>query len=243
MCGHLDTVPPGEGWSTDPLDLVEQDGRWCGRGACDMTVFCALAVELLRSASRGTLSRGPLHVLLLGDEELGALGAAALAHAWPADRVLPAACVIGEPGGQLSGSPLEPMVLAVLDRESGCLPGVPMGQLVRARGSVGTLSFFSRAMSRCRLSRLSGGGILPESPTILVAATILFPFRSFGGVRTDGASSTTVRSSFPRTVYLSESALLTTEQTLPLTIARWAPLTRPAGLSSPAGSGLAASRC
>ena len=97
LCGHLDTVPPGEGWSTDPLDLVEQDGRWCGRGACDMTVFCALAVELLRSASRGTLSRGPLHVLLLGDEELGALGAAALAHAWPADRVLPAACVIGEP--------------------------------------------------------------------------------------------------------------------------------------------------
>ena len=91
------------------------------------------------------------------------------------------ACVIGEPGGQLSESPLEPMVLAVLDRESGCLPGVPMGQLVRARGSVGTLSFFSRAMSRCRLSRLSGGGILPESPTILVAATIVFRFQNRGG--------------------------------------------------------------
>ena len=44
------------------------------------------------------------------------------------------ACVIGEPGGQLSAIPLEPMVLAEVDRESGCLPGVPMGQLVaRAR--------------------------------------------------------------------------------------------------------------
>lgn len=93
LCGHLDTVPPGDGWATDPLTLTEQDGRWYGRGSCDMTVFGAVAVELLRAASPDL----PLAVLLLGDEELGALGAAALVDAWPDDRTLPKACVIGEP--------------------------------------------------------------------------------------------------------------------------------------------------
>ena len=93
LCGHLDTVPPGEGWSGDPLALAEHEGRWYGRGSCDMTVFCALAVELIRGAAVDK----PLAVLLLGDEELGALGAAALVDTWPEGRVLPQACVIGEP--------------------------------------------------------------------------------------------------------------------------------------------------
>ena len=93
LCGHLDTVPPGDGWSGDPLALAEHEGRWYGRGSCDMTVFCALAVELIRGAAVDK----PLAVLLLGDEELGALGAAALVDTWPEGRVLPKACVIGEP--------------------------------------------------------------------------------------------------------------------------------------------------
>jgi acetylornithine deacetylase len=93
LCGHLDTVPPGDGWSGDPLALTQRDDRWYGRGSCDMTVFCALAVELIRVAT----CPSPLAVLLLGDEELGALGAAALVEHWPKDRVLPKACVIGEP--------------------------------------------------------------------------------------------------------------------------------------------------
>ncbi|MCH2135786.1 MAG: M20/M25/M40 family metallo-hydrolase [Phycisphaerales bacterium] len=92
LCGHLDTVPPGDGWSADPLSLRASDGRWYGRGSCDMTVFCALAVELIRAIDVEGLA-----VLLLGDEELGALGAAAFADAWDRDRSLPRACVIGEP--------------------------------------------------------------------------------------------------------------------------------------------------
>lgn len=93
LCGHLDTVPLGDGWSGDPLVLTECEGRWYGRGACDMTVFCALAVELIRGAAIDQ----PLAVLLLGDEELGALGAAALVEGWPNGRTLPRSCVIGEP--------------------------------------------------------------------------------------------------------------------------------------------------
>ena len=101
LCGHLDTVPPGQGWTGDPLELTEREGRWYGRGSCDMTVFCAMAVELIRGAAVDK----PLAVLLLGDEELGALGAAALVDTWPQGRRLPQACVIGEPtSGEVVGS-------------------------------------------------------------------------------------------------------------------------------------------
>src|SRR3972149_308931 len=32
---HLDTVPAGEGWDTDPFEAVEKNGLIIGRGACD----------------------------------------------------------------------------------------------------------------------------------------------------------------------------------------------------------------
>ena len=38
FAGHLDVVPPGEGWSTDPFAATIEDGVLVGRGANDMTV-------------------------------------------------------------------------------------------------------------------------------------------------------------------------------------------------------------
>ena len=36
FAGHLDVVPPGEGWLGDPFDPVIDDGILTGRGANDM---------------------------------------------------------------------------------------------------------------------------------------------------------------------------------------------------------------
>ena len=43
---HLDTVPCGEGWSSDPLKLQIRDGRAYGRGACDIKGAAAALLTL-----------------------------------------------------------------------------------------------------------------------------------------------------------------------------------------------------
>jgi acetylornithine deacetylase len=94
LSGHIDTVPAGEGWSTDPRTLVERDGRWYGRGSCDMTGFVAMATNLLAEAT--SLQR-PLALVLTADEELGSIGAGALVDQAAQLPPLPKACIVGEP--------------------------------------------------------------------------------------------------------------------------------------------------
>ena len=43
---HLDTVPVGEGWSSDPHQLRVEDGRAYGRGACDIKGAAAALLTL-----------------------------------------------------------------------------------------------------------------------------------------------------------------------------------------------------
>lgn len=60
---HLDTVPIGEGWSSDPLRLRVEDGRAYGRGACDIK---GAAAALLTLAEHGAED---LALLFTSDEE------------------------------------------------------------------------------------------------------------------------------------------------------------------------------
>ena len=60
---HLDTVPCGEGWTTDPLALDVRDGRAYGRGACDIK---GAAAALLSLAGQGAED---LALLFSSDEE------------------------------------------------------------------------------------------------------------------------------------------------------------------------------
>ena len=46
LCGHIDTVDPGDpaNWATDPLKATVKDGQLYGRGVCDMKGGIAAAL-------------------------------------------------------------------------------------------------------------------------------------------------------------------------------------------------------
>ncbi|WP_341213975.1 acetylornithine deacetylase [uncultured Limimaricola sp.] len=94
LSGHLDVVPPGAGWTSDPFRLRRTGGRLYGRGTCDMKGFVAASVILLpQLAARG----GPVHLALTHDEEVGCLGAQALSAQMAREGPRPAMAIIGEP--------------------------------------------------------------------------------------------------------------------------------------------------
>lgn len=100
LCGHLDTVPPGEGgWSRDPYSPEIEGGRLYGLGASDMKgAVAAMIVAAGRLAQEGAQGRplaGDLLLAFTSGEETGSLGAQALAAS---GRLRGAAgLVIGEP--------------------------------------------------------------------------------------------------------------------------------------------------
>src|SRR3954452_5721011 len=66
FAGHLDVVPPGEGWSVDPFAAEVEDGLLVGRGANDMkSAIGAFVAALSRMGDTG----GTLSLLITGDEE------------------------------------------------------------------------------------------------------------------------------------------------------------------------------
>jgi len=96
LSGHMDVVPAGAGWTSDPFTLVERDGHLVARGSADMKGFVALAVNAARELEPARLRR-PLVLVLTCDEEVGTLGARHLHDHWPASRPLPRQALIGEP--------------------------------------------------------------------------------------------------------------------------------------------------
>src|SRR5947209_5214228 len=92
LVGHTDTVPFDPSWA-DALTLVERDGKFYGRGACDTKGFIAAALAAIEETDLSKLAR-PLALVLTADEEVGCLGAKRLAES-RAFRVRHA--VVGEP--------------------------------------------------------------------------------------------------------------------------------------------------
>src|SRR5947209_14461586 len=66
FAGHLDVVPPGDGWNGDPFDVHIEDGLLVGRGANDMKSAIAAYVA---ARSRLGDTPGTLSLLITGDEE------------------------------------------------------------------------------------------------------------------------------------------------------------------------------
>lgn len=98
LSGHTDVVPvDGQAWDTDPFDVVENEGKYFGRGTCDMKGFDALAIWALVEAKKRGVSR-PLQLALSYDEEIGCTGAPPMIDAMVASGMPQAgAAIIGEP--------------------------------------------------------------------------------------------------------------------------------------------------
>ncbi|MEM7320686.1 MAG: acetylornithine deacetylase [Pseudomonadota bacterium] len=97
LSGHTDVVPvDGQPWDTDPFQVSERDGRYYGRGTCDMKGFDAIAIWALVEAQHRGVAK-PLQLALSFDEEIGCTGAPPMIEAM--QPVLPkgAAVIVGEP--------------------------------------------------------------------------------------------------------------------------------------------------
>jgi acetylornithine deacetylase len=97
LSGHTDVVPvDGQPWDSDPFTVIQKDGKYYGRGTCDMKGFDALALWALVEGKYAGL-RKPLQIALSFDEEVGCTGAPPMIAAM--QPVLPKgkAAIIGEP--------------------------------------------------------------------------------------------------------------------------------------------------
>jgi acetylornithine deacetylase len=97
LSGHTDVVPvDGQPWVTDPWTLTLKDGKYHGRGTCDMKAFYAIALAMLPQFLMAKLKK-PIHFALSYDEEVGCVGAHDLAARMAGEIPRPRAIIIGEP--------------------------------------------------------------------------------------------------------------------------------------------------
>jgi succinyl-diaminopimelate desuccinylase len=70
--GHIDVVPPGDGWTVDPFGGLVRDGKIFGRGVCDMKAGIAAAVFAAEAIERaGVTLPGTIEISGTVDEESG----------------------------------------------------------------------------------------------------------------------------------------------------------------------------
>jgi len=72
MPAHMDIVPAGEGWDSDPYEVTEKDGKLFGRGTLDNKgplVSVLIAGEILKKLGLDKQLNGELLIAALSDEE------------------------------------------------------------------------------------------------------------------------------------------------------------------------------
>ena len=95
FAGHLDVVPPGEGWTTAPFAPSRRGELLYGRGAVDMKGAIAAMVAAVAEVPT---EAGTLSFVITGDEEGPArFGTVALIERMRESGVIPDFCLVGEP--------------------------------------------------------------------------------------------------------------------------------------------------
>lgn len=95
FAGHLDVVPPGEGWASDPFAPHVRGELLHGRGAVDMKGAIAAMVAAVAEVPEDA---GTISFIITGDEEGPALhGTRALIDFMESAGHRPDLCLVGEP--------------------------------------------------------------------------------------------------------------------------------------------------
>jgi len=95
FAGHVDVVPAGKGWSSNPYKAIEKDGYIYGRGTQDMKSGVASFVQTLKEVKH---FNGTLSLLLTSDEEGDAFYGTLKALEYLKDKgLLPDVAVVAEP--------------------------------------------------------------------------------------------------------------------------------------------------
>ncbi len=95
FAGHLDVVPPGDEWTSDPFEPAERGALLYGRGAVDMKGSIA---SMVAAAADIPADAGTLSFIITGDEEGPALyGTRALIDHMRETGQEPDLCLVGEP--------------------------------------------------------------------------------------------------------------------------------------------------
>lgn len=159
---HLDTVPAGSGWRSDPFTLTEREGRLYGRGACDAKGPLVAMVEALRllAASRHRWS-GTLMGVFTADEEVASEGAKFYVRQAP-----PAIdfAVIGEPTGNATFSAhkgsLRPRVRVKGVTAHSGTPELGINAIYQSARLLGLIEQSHQQQVRCRCHALVGNASL-----------------------------------------------------------------------------------
>lgn len=95
FAGHLDVVPPGEGWSSAPFAPERKGDLLYGRGAVDMKGSIA---SMVAAAADVPVDAGTISFIITGDEEGPAVyGTRALIDFMKERGDIPDFCLVGEP--------------------------------------------------------------------------------------------------------------------------------------------------
>ena len=97
LSGHTDVVPVADqDWTTDPFTMDVRDGRYYGRGTCDMKGSIACALSQLPKLASADLKR-PVHFAFSYDEEIGCLGVRPMIAHIAKHLPKPDLVIVGEP--------------------------------------------------------------------------------------------------------------------------------------------------
>ncbi len=99
FAGHVDVVPPGDGWASDPFAAEIRDGVLYGRGAADMkTAIAAMITATENFLVHRDAVHGSISFLLTCDEEGAAVdGTKPTLAAIASEGEVIDHCLVGEP--------------------------------------------------------------------------------------------------------------------------------------------------